>query len=101
MADQQSSGGGLDTLVVDPQFASLKPPDMRKALSGVSGDNSFNSLSDDDTARYVNAHRATLPSAGQKLKAGTLSESDTAVNRPLAPQPLAPKGALPRQGFKE
>jgi hypothetical protein len=101
MPDQQSNSGGLDTLVVDPQFAALKPPDMRKALSGVSGDNSFNSLSDDDTAKYVNAHRATLPSAGQNLKAGTLSESDAAVNRPIAPQPLAPKGALPRQGFKE
>src|SRR5690242_18580448 len=91
MPDQPSNGGGLDTLVVDPQFAALKPGDQRKALSGVSGDTSFDSLSDDDTTRYVNAHRATLPSPGQNLKAGDLSESEAAVNRPIAPQPITPK----------
>jgi len=63
-------------------------------MAGVSGDNSFINLSDDDTVRYVNAHKATLPRA--------YTEAGAAANPPRAPQPLSPTGkTLPRQGFKE
>lgn len=63
-AQQPVSGGGLDTLVSDPQFLSLQPPDKRKALAGVSGDDTFNSLSDEDTGKYVQAHQQALSNRG-------------------------------------
>jgi hypothetical protein len=55
-----NSGGGLDSLVADPQFQSLQPSDQRKALSGVSGDDAFGKLNDEDTGKYVKAHQAIL-----------------------------------------
>jgi hypothetical protein len=55
-----NNGGGLDSLVADPQFQSLQPSDQRKALAGVSGDDAFGKLSDEDTGRYVKAHQAIL-----------------------------------------
>lgn len=57
---QNQSSSGLDGLVADPQFQSLAPFDQRRALSGVTGDDAFSQLSDEDTQKYVNAHLSAL-----------------------------------------
>jgi hypothetical protein len=69
---QGQGGGGLDSLVADPQFSSLQPSDQRKALAGVSGDDTFSRLSDEDTGRYVKAHQAIL---SQNTTNNTLSKT--------------------------
>ena len=45
--------GNLSGLVVDPQFQQLSPAEQRQALSGVTGDPTFNSLSDDDIGGFI------------------------------------------------
>lgn len=69
---------GLDSLVADPQFQSLPPADQRRALAGVSGDDSFSKLSDPDTLRYVTAHKEAL---GPQLPAMPLKipQTDTGI----------------------
>jgi hypothetical protein len=94
MPEPQQSNG-LDTLVVDPQFSALRPPDQRRALAGVSGDRAFSSLSDDDTVRYVNAHKATL--------SRDYTERSAAANAPVSPV-RAPRSidlARNYRGFRE
>src|SRR5438132_735486 len=51
---------GLDTLVADPDFLKLNTSDMRKALSGVSGDDAYMQLNDAQTRQYVATHRALV-----------------------------------------
>src|SRR5579864_8436203 len=63
MPDENNGGGGLDTLVVDPKFTALtKPEDQRRALAGVSGDERFSKLNDEQTSRYILQHRTMLQS---------------------------------------
>ena len=69
----------MDTLVSDPDFMSMGAADQRRALAGVSGDNDFNTLSDEDTTRYIQAHQATMKGAG--------SSNSSNSPFPFTPQP--------------
>ena len=51
---------GLDGLVSDPAFMQLGAGDQRIALAGVSKDDAFSQLTDDQTKEYVDRHRQTL-----------------------------------------
>lgn len=50
----------LNSLVADPDFQKLAPADQRRAMSGVTGDNTFGQLNDDQTRQYVSSHQAAL-----------------------------------------
>src|SRR5215472_4807239 len=45
--------GGIASLIADPEFAKLAPADKRMALTGVTGDKTFSTLSDGDTRNFI------------------------------------------------
>lgn len=74
------AGPNVSGMVNDPQFQSLAPMQQREALFKLTGDSSFNKLSDGDTLQFVNKMRT-----------------------PATPQAAVPVGtisAIPNQGIQ-
>ena len=82
-------GNGLDTLVADPQFQSLAPADQRRAMAGVSGDDTFSSLNDADTARFLKMYTVAPDQLTQQTnaaaRAGGVSNPGVSVSPLTAP----------------
>jgi len=72
----------VNGLVSDPDFQKLDPASQRQALAGVSGDQSFAQLSDDDTQQFL----ARMTPQTNKTQQ-TLSQVSPQGRTPSLPQP--------------